>query len=225
VDRPVITEADYQAGSERLVLRARGVAWEDAGREVAAAIGRGRAIVATFIAEPPGDAEVEDVLSRAAMSPWRVNLARWLLSHGAPPMTVDRYFTLTDFHHLGTSAALPDAWGHSGWLVEGCWCLHSPGRRQPEDWLGRSAGLAAIATSDLPLRVTELLAELELPHALLEALLPLALQDVIDRAQQISTSDWEAFAWPRDLTTSRIETYLLELVADGVLAAPREGRR
>lgn len=95
-------------------------------------------------------------------------------------------------------------------------------RRPPEDWLGRTASLAASVSSDLPLRLTELLAELHLPHALLEPLLPMALQDVIDHTRQISTADWEAFAWARHLPSSRVEEYMLALLADGMLAAPRD---
>jgi hypothetical protein len=224
VERPVITEADYMAGSERLVLRAHGAPWDTAGGEIAAAIERGRQVVAGWMAAPPSEAGAEDVLMRAAVSPWRASLVRWLLATGEGAI-LDGYFTMTELYRLGTPADLPHAWGQSGWLVESCWCLRSAGRRAPEDWLGRSASLAASTTSDLPLRITELLAALGLPHALLETLLPMAQQDAVDQAQQISTADWEALAWPRHLAASRVERYMLELLADGLLAAPRGARR
>jgi hypothetical protein len=177
-------------------------------------------MVSEWTIEPPPGPVVEAALTRAAVSEWRIGMANWLLASGDAG-AVSSFFTLTDFYRLGTLEDLPEAWGQSGWLVESCWCLRAPVRRAPEDWLGRTASLAASVSSDLPLRLTELLASLGLPHALLEPLLPMALQDVIDHATQISTADWEAFAWPRHLDAARVEDYMLALVADGLLAAPR----
>ncbi len=219
-DSPVITEADYTTIAARLVLRARVVDWEAAGRAVAQAIARGRQIVSEWAVEPPPDAVVEETLAAAAMSAWRASIARWLIARG-DVTAIRRFFTMTDFHRLGTSGDLPEAWGQSGWLIESCWCLRQPTRRPPEDWLGRTASLSAAVSSDLPLRLTELLDEIGLPHALVEPLLPMAAEDAIEHARQISTADWEAFAWPRDLEAGRLESYLLALLADGLLVAPR----
>ncbi len=222
VDSPVVTEADYVTSTARLALRARDVDWETSGRAVAEAIGRGRRVVSAWAVEPPAEAVVEERLGSAAVSAWRISFARWLLRTGDAE-GFRGFFTMTDFYRLGTSDDLPDAWGQSAWLVESCWCLRAPMRRPPEDWLGRTASLAAFVSSDLLLRLTELLAQLDMPHALLEPLLPMALQDTIDHAQQISTADWEAFAWPRHLEAARVESYLLALLADGLLAAPGDG--
>jgi len=224
VDSPIITEADFDASTARLVLSAHRTDWPSAGRDVASAIARGRQLVTEWRTDPPPDAVVEETLRRAAVSEWRVSLVRWLLSEGDRD-ALSGFFTMSDFYRLGTTDPLPEAWGQSGWLVESCWCLRAPGRRAPEDWLGRTASLAASVSPDLPLRLTELLAQLRLPHALLEPMLPMALQDAIDNARQISTADWEAFAWPRHLPGSRVEDYMLALLADGKLAAPRDPRR
>jgi len=220
VDSPIITETDFNAGTARLVLRAREAHWQTTGAEVAAAIARGRDLVSRWRAEPPPDAVVEGTLRRAAVSEWRVSLVRWLLLVG-DAVGLSDFFTMADFYRLGTDEPLPAAWGQSGWLIESCWCLRAPERRAPEDWLGRTASLSASVSPDLPLRLTELLNELRLPHALLEPMLPMALQDAIDHARQISTADWEAFAWPRHLPSSRVEDYMLALLADRMLAAPR----
>jgi len=221
VDSPIITEADFNASTARLALRARDVDWQTSGRNVAAAIARGRELVAEWDAEPPPDAVLQEALRGAAVSEWRVSLARWLLS----TRNVDGlsgFFTMADLYRLGTAEPLPAAWGQSGWLIESCWCLRAPDRRAAEDWLGRTASLSASTSPDLQLRLTELLADAHLPHALLEPMLPMALQDAIDHARQISTADWEAFAWPRHLPSSRVEDYMLALLADGMLVAPRE---
>ena len=220
VDGPVITESDYQSAAARLVLAARATDWPRDGARVAQDIARGRQIVADWIASHAAPEVIEDALARAAVSGWRTNFAAWLVE-ARDRGGLDGFLTMTDFYRLGTGDDLPDGWGQSGWLVESCWCLRKPDRRIPEFWQGRSASLAASTSADLPLRLTELLATLELPHDLLEPLMPMALQDAIDHASQISTTDWEAFAWPRHLKADRIEAYLLELVASHTLAPPR----
>jgi len=224
VDRPLVFETDRQTLAERLAMRARGTDWAADGPRVAAAIRRGREIVAAWRTAAPAPDALERLLAAAALDDWRVSLAGVLVT-GGDWAGVDRFFTLTDFYRLGTSDDLPDGWGQSGSGVGACWCLLPPARVAPDGWLGRNAGRAAAVTSDLTLRVTELLDEFGLPHALTEALLPMAAQDLVDGAQQISNTDWQAFGWPRRLEASRLEDYLLALVADGVLAPPRDRER
>lgn len=221
VDLPLVFEADRQILAERLVMRARGTDWAADGPRVAAAIRRGRAVVNEWRTAPPTPEELGRLLTAAAVDHWRVSLAAVLVA-AEDWAGVDRFFTLTDFYRLGTTDDPPDGWGQPGWVVDACWCVLPPARVGPDGWLGRNAARAASVVGDLTLRLTELLEELRLPHALTEALLPMAGQDLVDGVRQISNTDWQAFGWPRLIEASRIEDYLLALVAAGVLAAPRD---
>jgi hypothetical protein len=219
-ERPIVSEADYVALASRLVLRAPDADWNVDGRAVADAIAAGRSVVNRWVEDVPPEDAMAEQLKHAGLSEWRINLARTLLAAGESD-DFETYFTMTDYYRLGTPTPLPTAWGQPGWLIDACWCLRQPERRPPEDWLGRTASLAATVSSDLSLRLTELVALHGLPFATIETLLPFASEDLITHARQVSTMDWEAFAWPRSLDPSRLDAYLLNLLAEGWLTAPR----
>ena len=89
------------------------------------------------------------------------------------------------------------------------------------DWLGRgNSGHLSVLVTDVEMRIAEALGELQVPLFLMELVLPMALQDTIDRIGQFSPDDWEAVAVARFIPKERVEEYLLALVAEEVLAPP-----
>lgn len=213
--------------SDRAVLRARGD-WISQGHEVAAAIGRGRALVAAWRARPPDAAPAADELARAGISQARQNQLLWLIAKDAGK-AADEFLSVTDLYHLGASSDLPAGWGQSGRALEGCWCVRAVGREPIERFMGYRAGYVASVGADLPLRLAEILADMRLPVSLLEPMLPFAIQDVLDQAAQFLPDDWEPLSWAGHLTSARVDQYLQALVARHVLVlsdAPRaqEGR-
>jgi hypothetical protein len=90
-----------------------------------------------------------------------------------------------------------------------------------EQLRGRRLGIQALRPHDIVLRLAELVTSLELDIALVPAMLPMALQDWLDRSRPAWSDDWEAYTlWPHALTPERVEEYLLHLVSAGVFSPP-----
>ncbi len=167
-------------------------------------------------------ADVEATLA-PVLGETRANLALWLRDRKLGD-AADELLLPSEQARLGLepSQTLPALFGVSGLAFDGCLCLRQPPLWWPvTDWAGRGdSGHLSILVADVELRVAQALSDLKLPLYLMELVLPMALQDMIDRVGQFSPADWEALAVARFIPKERVEEYLLALVAEGVLAPP-----
>jgi hypothetical protein len=217
IGRPggAVRDATRDRLAERTGLRAT-IDWAAEGRDVAAAIGRGRSQVAAWKStRAPAEAE----LAKAGFSQGRQNQLQWLMQR-REWAAVDRFVTVMDLYHLGTPADLPRGWGQSGRGIESCWCILGVGRQPVERFRGYAIGHASTAVVDLFLRLAEVLTQMQLPTVLIEPMLPFAIQDALDQADQLHPDDWEPLTWAGLVTDARVEQYLQALVARHILAAP-----
>ena len=131
---------------------------------------------------------------------------------------------MTELAWLGTPEAQREdapGWSGSSRLLDGCLCRLQARRVTHEQMRGRRLGVQALRPLDITLRLAELVASMALDARLVPALLPMALQDWLDRSRPAWSDDWEAFtSWPHALTVDRVEEYLLHLVSTGVFSPP-----
>ena len=134
---------------------------------------------------------------------------------------------MTELFRIGGADNLPGVWGVLSMPFDGCVCMTSPSRRTAADYVQYwQSGLDAASNTDLPLRVAEHLSALKLPLSLVPDVLPAAMLDWLNHVNQYSEEDWQGLVvWPRQLTQARVEDYLLGLVKQGILVAPRGGSR
>jgi hypothetical protein len=193
---------------------------DEARDRVAAALERGRRRVATLA----GDASLAaDVSQRAGLSEWRREALRWALVHA--PDETGRAFSLVELFWLGADAGDLDAFGAAPFALTGCLCLEMPDAFAWENLTGRpAAGLLASLGVDVTLRLTEALAERQLPAALLPGVLAFAMLDVVDEADPAYFDDWPAFCrTAAALDGGRIDDYIAALTADGPLIPASRG--
>lgn len=184
----------------------------------------GRKLIETWATAPPELGTLLRTLREASVDAWRANLIAWDMA-GARPAALQT-LTISELAWLGaTTAGRPEedepVRSGSSRLVDGCLCLATAVRITHEQLRGRRFGVQALRPHDLPLRLAELVTSIHLDVALVPALLPMALQDWLDRSRPAWSDDWEAFTpWPRRLTVDRVEQYLLHLVSTGVFSPP-----
>jgi len=190
---------------------------DDATRDAIA--GYVRAGRARLAAATEGD--LDAILERVPLGTARAGLLPWVLSHDRERLV--RFFSTTELLWLGLGAAdatpALDAWGAPVRPRTGCLCLQFPRRRAPDAFAGRlSSGILMSAVPDLNLRLTELLAELRMPAALLPGVLAAATPDVVDRAAFRYPDDLRALdERVRALTVDDVEQYLSLLTTGGPL--------
>ena len=166
-------------------------------------------------ARPSAEAALYPVLGET-----RANLVLWLRERQQLEAAAEMLLP-TERVRLGTDARLPAALGMAASAFDGCLCLRPPAAKPILEWVGRGdSGHLSVLVVDLQLRLVEALSELKLPMYLVELLLPMALQDTFDRVGQFSPEDWETVAVARFILNTRVEEYLLALVAEGILAPP-----
>ena len=217
IGRPggAVRDATRDRMAERAGLRAT-IDWVADGRDVAAAIARGRSQVSGWKStQTPAEGE----LAKAGFSQGRQNQLQWLMQR-RDWAAVDRFMTVMDLYHLGTPVDLARGWGQSGRGLEGCWCILGVGRQPIERFRGYAIGHVGTAVADLSLRLVEILTQMQLPAVLMESMLPFAIQDALDQADQLQPDDWEPLTWAGLVTDARVEQYLQALVARHILAAP-----
>ena len=167
-------------------------------------------------------ADVEATLA-PVLGETRANLVLWLRERELGERA-DELLLPTEQARLGLEPlqTLPVGLGVSGLAFDGCLCLRPPPLWWPvTDWSARGdSGHLSVLVADVELRVVQALHDLKLPLYLMELVLPMALQDTLDRVGQFSPADWEALAASRFIPNQRVEEYLLVLVAEGVLAPP-----
>jgi len=168
--------------------------------------------------EIPAMRELQDTLRSAKVGDWRAALLAWAAHHA--DLQLSDWLTPLEVLQLQPATPMPVWWHGPAPSFDGCHCL----RRldvAPDELRGRESGVLIAVLPNLPLRLAEHLRDLDLPPALLPTLLPVAIQDWIDQANQSGPADWESSAgWLRRLSRERVEEYLLALVSTGVIAPP-----
>ncbi len=182
----------------------------------------GRRRVSEWKQRPPERGALAGDLARAGIDAWRANTMAWTV-HAVGPAALD-LLSIGELFALGADDSDPRAaalWSGSSRPVDGCLC-RMPGRiAAPERLRGQHVGVQAFGPLDGPLRVAELVHQLGVDLAIVPALLPMAMQDWIDRSQPAWTSDVDAFrTWPLLLDAARVDEYLMALLATGRLVAP-----
>jgi hypothetical protein len=186
-------------------------------------LARGRTVLADWTRTPPPEAVTREGLGRMALGPTRTSLVQWTLAHA--PESLAGLVTATETVRLGGDGGAPRLPIVSADPIDGCVCLMPAPAAPLEDlrsyW---RLGVTASFANDLTLRLAEALHVLNLPLVLTEDLMPLAVADWLASVEPFANDDWEALTrLPRQLTQADVEGYLLQLVADGVLAPAPEG--
>ena len=199
----------------------------DAGRdEIAAALGRGRARLASL---RPNRDEMERVAKAAGLSEWRREALAWTLTQD--PGRSSSALSLVELLWLGAprpSAAAPlDPWGAATLPLTGCPCLQMPRAAAWEDLAGRpSQGGMATRAADVSLLVAEALATRKLPASLAPGIVALAMQDVLDAAHPAYFDDWSGFTRAAAaLPAAKLDDYIAASTAAGpLIPVPRTDR-
>lgn len=212
--------ADRDAMLQRLLLHASHEALEAAGQQVleAAVRGRERWTQLTRTRSAANEASL-----RAVIGETRANLVLWLEAQKRFD-AIDEILLPTERVYLGADGPLPPGIAVASTVIDGCFCLRTPPRRPVWEWVGRGdSGHLSLMGADLQVRLIEALSSRKLPLYLVDATLPMALQDTLDRVGQFSPEDWEALAVSRFIPDARVDDYLLTLVSEGILASPKPG--
>jgi hypothetical protein len=185
----------------------------DSAEEGLLKLARGRALVEQWKRSPMTSAAA-GYPELDALGAVRRNLMAWSLVH--EPDAVSG-LTLTELATLGGAAERPRR--VSTLSIDGCTCFAAAPEWTLEDlrpyWL---LGLPAPFVTDVQLRVAELLVAAKLPVALTADVLPLVTADWLSHIEPYANFDWEAmYLWPKQLTASEVEGYVMQLIAGGVL--------
>jgi hypothetical protein len=186
---------------------------------IVAALKQGRARLASL--RTPED--VEAVADEIRLSALRRALLAWTVALADDRDRRDAFLSPTELLWLGLGrtplAPGLHAWGGPGEPRVGCQCLRLIDR-QPLDVLnGRwHSGIFASAFPDLNLRLAELLAELQMPAALMAPVLASAMLDLVDTATLRDSDDRRGLVeFVHALRPERVELYLALLTTDGPL--------
>lgn len=215
---PSFNLTDYNAYLARLVLRTGG----DPGQSTAVidALHAGRARLLRG-AGAAAETTLVATLRAAGVSQTRVNVMMWSSNRGNSRALGDQ-LSPRELVHIGAPEDLPPYLWVSSLPFEGCPCLSAATRRPVEELSTYpTSGVMVRELLDLQIRLIEVLQEIGLPPKLMEALLPLAVTEALGSIFQMHAGDWAALRVSSLLTRDRVEEYLLALVADGILAAPK----
>lgn len=219
--KPMMAEGDRRLLIETVVL-VQPAALTDSGRDaIAAGIGRGRERLAAVRTA----ADAAALAARIPIDGPRQSLLPWVAAHD--PARLPAFLSPLELLWLGLDeGAIPglDAWGSPGQARFGCLCLRFPDRRPGAAFAGRTrTGAMASTFPDLNLRLTELLAEMKMPAALLAGVLNSATRDFLDNAVSRDDNDRRGpVEFVQALRAERVEQYLLFLTTDGPLV-PMDG--
>ena len=183
------------------------------------ALGAARRRIAGWATEIPAPRVLTDQLRRSGVNEWRANVLAWEAHRSE--RGIASWLTPLEILRLESMTPLAMSWHGPAPLFDGCTCLRGLDPLSPDGFRDRESGVLLALIPNLPLRLGEHLRALELPVWLVPVLLPVAIQDWIDNAGQVSSGDWEASAgWLRRLSRERVEEYLLSLIAARVLVPP-----
>lgn len=214
--RPTVNENDRRALTESVVLIRE---LTDADRDrIVGAIRKGRERSAA-ITTPEQAAAIADEIG---ISGARRSLMLWNVTRAPDRMAA--FLSPTELLWLGLGSTNPvdarlHAWGAPARARLGCLCLQFPDRRPPEPFTGRwGSGIFVSTFPDLNLRLAELLAELQMPAALVGPVLTSATLDFVNNASSRDSDDRRGLVeFVQALTLDRAEQYLALLTTDGPL--------
>jgi hypothetical protein len=215
---PTLGDADRRTFLEGMAL-IEPLSLTDADRDaIAAAIRRGR----TALERIRTASDAHAIADRSSLGAARRSLLPWVVVHD--PERVPAFLSPVELLWLGLEGAPADtlhAWGAAAGSRLGCLCLEMIDRRPWEAFAGRwNSGMLASAFPDLNLRLAELLAELQMPAALLGPILTSATLDFVNSVVSRDPDDRRALVeFVADLKTERVEEYLALLTNDGPLVA------
>ncbi len=215
--RPTLNESDRRVLVESVALTTPAAPTNADRDAVLAALQRGRARLRT-IATP---ADAAAVAAQTGLSPARRTTFAWTVRHD--PDRLDAFLSPLELLWLGTDEGpLPvglHAFGTAAGPRSGCLCLRLPDRQPREAFDGRwDSGTLASGFPDLNLRLTELLAELDMPAALLGPVLASATLDLVTNVSARDPDDRRALVeYVQQLGLDRVEQYLALLTTDGPL--------
>ena len=213
---PTLNDADRRAFVETMALL-EPLSLTDADRDlITAAIRRGR----TRLDRVRTAADAHTIADRSGLSATRRSLLPWIVAHD--PARVAAFLSPVELLWLGFEGAPPEmlhAWGAAAGSRLGCLCLRMVDRRPWEVFAGRwNSGMMAGAFPDLNLRVAELLAELQMPAALLGPILRSATLDFVSSVTSRDPDDRRGLVeFVASLRIERVEQYLALLTSDGPL--------
>jgi hypothetical protein len=160
------------------------------------------------------------VADRAGLGSADRSLLAWVVREDRDRLAA--FLTPGELLTLGLEVATAsdlDAWGAPARMRQGCLCLRMPSGARWESLAGRGvSGLVTGAFPDLTIRLAELLAELEMPPAMLAAVLGPATADLLDHAVSRDADDRRGLVeFVQGLDASRVEEYLALLTSGGPL--------
>jgi hypothetical protein len=215
--KPSLTDVNRRVLIEAVALVEPASLTDGARDTLVEAIRKGRARLAA--ARTP--AEALAIADEIRLGPARRSLFAWVVGH--QPERAALFLSPLELLWLGFEsrpiAAGLHAWGAPAEPRAGCLCLELIDRRQLEALEGRwNFGLLASAFPDLNLRLTELLAELNMPAQLLGPILTSATLDFIETATSRDQDDRRGLVeFVQALRLERVEQYLALLTTDGPL--------
>ena len=180
-------------------------------------LAEGRAVVAAWAGQTP-TADARHALDHVALGSTRRNLATWTLERD--PAAAGAGLTTDEVAQLaGRSGAVVSAI-----QLDGCLCLVPRPLMPPDDarstWM---LGVPAVLGDDAALRLAEGLHAMGQPEVLVNDLLPLVTADWLARIEPYASDDWESLTlWTKRMTQGEIESYVLQLVAQGILVPADE---
>jgi hypothetical protein len=215
--RPMLADVNRKAFIQAVALVEPAWLTDDDLQRVVAAMRRGRERAAAL--KTPRDA-----LALAAdlrLSPARGGLLSWTVAHD--PQRLATFLSPSELL-LGGLGTVPDdsplhAWGAPALSRTGCLCLRLPRREPGEAIAGRwGSGVFVSGFPDLSLRLAELLADMQMPAALLGPVLASATLDFVNTGVSRDEDDRRGLVeFVQALDRQRLEQYLALLTTDGPL--------
>jgi len=220
--RPTLNDEDRRAFVETVALVDPTLLTDGTRDAIATAIRAGRARLAAL--RTPKDAVA--LADEIRLSPIRRTLLPWIVAHESARVAMflsPSELVWVGLHGTPIAPAL-QPWGAHGEGRLGCLCLRLMDRRPFEALTGRwGSGIFASGFPDLNLRLAELLADMQMPAALLGPVLASATLDFINSAPSRDEDDRRGLVeFVQALGPERLEQYLALLTTDGPLVPVRE---
>ena len=215
--RPSLNDEDRRAFIESVALVTAASLTDGDRDSIAAALRAGRDRMASLRSRAGVDALADAI----RLSPLRRTLLAWMVAHD--PVRVASFLSADELLAAGLErASVPaplHAWGAPAEARLGCLCLAVLDRRPWESLAGRwGSGIFASGFPDLNLRLAELLADMQMPAALLGPVLTSAMLEFVNSAASRDEDDRRGLIdYVQALSTERLEQYLALLTTDGPL--------